>query len=193
MNVPSVPNPDKYVGLFVVDFGDSSSVGFTAREVAQLLESQEYKDITVYKIHRALPDGRMELKGVLRETFQLEAGLFFYSNDADTAAGDFDRLVNLSQTAGAPARAKIHLAKCSGSTFVTALIYPAEYDDEFSKWLIDCDYKTDGQAAGGTSTVQAYYDQAPEILQRHQVFDREIHADRTTAQLLASVKMAVQR
>jgi hypothetical protein len=193
MNIPSVPNPDKYVGLFVVDFGDSSSVGFTAREVAQLLESQKYKDITVYKIHRALPDGRMELKGVLRETFQLEAGLFFYSNDADTAAGDFDRLVNLSEAAGCPARAKIHLAKYSDSTFVTALIYPAEYDDEFSKWLIDCDYKTDGQAAGGISTVQAYYDQAPEILQRHQVFDQQTYVDRTREELLASVKMAVQR
>ena len=193
MNIPNVKNPDKYVGLYVVDFGDSSSVGFTAREVAQLLESEKYKDITVYKIHRALPDGRMELKGVLRETFQLEAGLFFYSNDADTAKGNFDRLTNLAQTAGCPARAKIHLAKYGDSSFVTALIYPAEYDDEFSQWLIDCDYKTAGQAAGGTSTVQAYYDQAPEVLQRHQVFDRKIHADRTTEQLLASVKMAVQR
>ena len=193
MKLPGVPNPDKYVGLFVVDFGDSSSVGFTAKEVGQLLESEKFKDITVYKIHRALPDGRMELKGVLRETFQLEAGMFFYANDADGAKGDFERLIHLSETAGAPATAKIHLAKYSDSSFVTALIYPAEYEDEFSRWLIDCDYKTDGQVAGGISTVQAYYDQGPEILRRHQIFDRKVHADRTREELLASVKMAVQR
>jgi hypothetical protein len=193
MNVPSVPNPDKYVGLYVVDFGDSSSVGFTAREVGQLLESEKFKDITVYKIHRAFADGRMELKGVPNETFQLETGMFFYSNDADGARGDFERLVKLSEAAGAPAMAKIHLAKYSDSSFVTALIYPAEYDDEFSQWLIDCDYKTDGQAAGGISTVQAYYDQGPEILRRHQIFDQQAHADRTREELLASVKMAVQR
>ena len=189
--MPEIKNPDKYVGLFVVDFGDSSSVGFTAREVAQLLESEKFKDITVYKIHRALPDGRMELKGVPNETFQLEAGMFFYSNDAADAAGDFERLIDLSQSA--PARAKIHLAKYADSSFATALIYPAEYDDEFSRWLIDCDYKTAGQAAGGISMVQAYYDQAPEILRRHQIFDQQAHADRTREELLASVKMAVQR
>jgi len=181
----------------VVDFGDSSSVGFTAREVGELLESEKFGDITVYKIHRALPDGRMELKGVRPETFQLEAGMFFYSSDVETAEGDFERLVNLAERVGGPAKAKIHLAKfsepCSDESFVTALIYPAEYDDEFSRWLIDCDYKTAGQVSGGISIVQAYYDEGAEILRRYQILGRSGYTDRSGAELLASVKTAVQR
>ena len=85
MNLPEVKDPDRYVGLYVVDFGDYSSTGFTADEVAEILESEKISDVKVYKIHRALPDGQMELKGVIAETFQLEKGMFFYAADEDTA------------------------------------------------------------------------------------------------------------
>jgi len=193
MNLPEIKNPDKYVGLYVVDFGESSSVGFTAKEVAELLESEKFGDIKVYKIHRALADGRMELKGVRNEIFQLEAGMFFYANDIEAAEGDFERLVDLAGAAGGPTKGKIHLANRSNGSFVTALIYPAEYDDEFSRWLIDGDYKTAGQVSGGVSTVQAYYDEGAEILRRYQVLGRSAHTDRSGAELFGSVKMAVQR
>ena len=32
MKLPELKKPDKYVGLYVVDFGDHSGVGFTAAE-----------------------------------------------------------------------------------------------------------------------------------------------------------------
>jgi hypothetical protein len=193
MKLPDIKNSDKYVGLYVVDFGDSSSVGFTAREVAELLESEKFQDIKVYKIHRALPDDRMELKGIRCETFQLEAGMFFYSNDAEVAKDDFEQLVGLANAGEAPAKAKIHLAVYDDDRFVIALIYPAEYDDEFSRWLIDCDYKTVGQASGGVSAVQEYYNRGPEILRRHQIIAQSFYTDRSGAEFLASVKIAVQR
>ena len=79
MKLPKLEKPDKYVGLYVFDFGDSSGVGFTAEEVAELLESEKFQDCKAYKIHRAYPDGRLELKGVRREIFQLEAGILFYA------------------------------------------------------------------------------------------------------------------
>ena len=89
MKLPEIKNPDKYVDLYVVDFGDRSGVGFTADEVAQLLESEKFKDVKVYRIYNAYPDGRMELKGVPNEIFQLEAGMFFYEFDETIAQGDF--------------------------------------------------------------------------------------------------------
>ena len=46
--------------------------------MAELLESEHYRDGKVYKIHKATPDGRIELKGLPNETFQLEAGMFFH-------------------------------------------------------------------------------------------------------------------
>jgi len=193
MKLPKVENPKKYVGLYVVDFGDHSGAGFTAQEVAELLESERFRHIKVYKIHNAYPDGRMELKGIGTQTFELEKGMFFYSDDLESAQANFKQLVDLAVKLAPPARAKVHLGKYSEDKFVTALIYPAEYDDEFSRWLTDGGYKTAGAAEGGVEAVQRYYDQSPEILDRNQLLGLSAYESRTGEQLLASVKLAVQR
>jgi hypothetical protein len=193
MELPKVQNPQNYVGLYVVDFGEHSGTGFTAQEVAELLESERFRHVKVYKIHSAYPDGRMELKGIPAQTFELEKGMFFYSADLESAQANFKQLIELAVKLAPPARAKVHLAKYSEDRFVTALIYPAEYDDEFSRWLIDGGYKTAGAAEGGVEAVQRYYDQSPQVLDRHQLFGQAAYENRTGAELLASVKLAVQR
>ena len=96
MNLPKLNNTQKYVGLYIFDFGDHTGVGFTAQEVAELLESEKYKDSKVYKIHKAYPDGKLELKGIRPEIFQLEIGMFFYASDEDTANSDFKKLTDLA-------------------------------------------------------------------------------------------------
>lgn len=193
MRLPRLQKPDKYVGLYIFDFGDHVGVGFTADEVAELLESEKYGDGKVYKIHRAYPDGKLELKGVPAERFQLEAGMFFYAPDLETARQDFDRLFNLAVRSSPPCRAKLHLAKSRDDKFVVALIYPAEYDDEVSSWLLDGQYMTSGAAEGGAGAVQRYYDSGAEILDRQQLFGRSQWLSRTGDELLASLKVAVQR
>jgi len=193
MKLPKVEKTDRYVGLYVVDFGDHTGVGFTAEEVAQLLESEKYKNCKAYKIHRAYPDGRMELKGIRPEIFQLEAGMFFYSIDSETAKGDFDRLTKLAEQKKPPCRAKVHLAKYSDDKFAVALIYPAEYDDEVSGWLLDGDYKTTGTAQGSTEAVTRYYQAKPEILNRKQLFGKSTIESRTGDELLANVRAEMQR
>jgi hypothetical protein len=193
MKLPKLEKPDRYVGLYVVDFGDHSGVGFTAQEAAELFESERYKDCKAYKIHRAYPDGRLELKGVRREIFQLEAGMFFYSADIDTARDDYKRLVKLGVETELPCKAKVHLAKFSDDKFAVALIYPAEYDDEISTWLLEHVYKTAGAAEGGTAAVTRYYDARPEILERHQLWGQFSVESRTGEELLAATKTAVQR
>ncbi len=193
MKLPEVQNSEKYVGLYVVDFGDHSGVGFTAQEVAELLESEKFKHIKVYKIHNAYPDGRMELKGIPSQTFELEKGMFFYSGDLESTQANFKRLVDLAVKSAPPARAKVHLARYDDNEFVTALIYPAEYDDQFSRWLIDGGYKTAGAAEGGVEAVQRYYDRKPEVLDRHQLFGQSAYVSRTGNDLLTNIKLAVQR
>jgi hypothetical protein len=193
MKLPKLEKPDRYVGLYVVDFGEDAAVGFTAREVAELLESEKYKDSKVYKIHKAYPDGRLELKGVPAETFELEAGMLFYSSDDQSAKRDFKELVNLAVKTAPPCRAKVHLAKYRDDKFVVAIIYPAEYDDELSRWLLDAEFRTAGAVEGGTAAVQRYYDAEPEILDRHQLFGKTLVESRTGEQLLACAKLAVQR
>ncbi len=193
MKLPELEKPEKYVGLYIFDFGDHTGVGFTAGEVAELLESEKYKDGKVYKIHKAYPDGRLELRGVPAETFELEAGVFFYSSDLETARHNFKRLINLAVTTAPPCRAKVHLANCGDDKFVTALVYPAEYDDEVSSWISAGKYKTSGAAEGGVEAVQRYYDHQAEILDRHQLFGESDSESRTGEELLACLKLAVQR
>jgi hypothetical protein len=193
MKLPELQNPKKYVGLYVFDFGDHCGVGFTAEEVAELFESERYKNCKAYKIHKAYPDGKLELKGVRAELFQLETGLFFHSNDLKTAKQDFKGLVNLAIKSNPPCRAKLHLAKYTDEKFVAALIYPAEYDDEISSWLLDGNYKTSGAAEGGIEAVQRYYDYKPQILDRHQLFGESENKSRSGSELLANLKLAVQR
>lgn len=193
MKLPKVEKADRYVGLYVFDFGEHSGVGFTAQEVAELLESEKYKDCKVYKIHRAYPDGRLELKGVRAEIFELEAGMFFYSSNVATARRDFKGLVSLAVKSAPACRAKVHLAKYSDDKFVVAIIYPAEYDDEVGRWLSDGDYKSSGAAEGGVGAVQRYYDNKLEILERHQLFGESEWVSRTGEELLAATKLAIQR
>ena len=193
MKLPELKNSEKYVGLYVFDFGDHCGVGFTAEEVAELFESEKYKNCKAYKIHRAYPNGRLELKGVRPEIFQLEAGMFFYSNGLEIARADFKGLVNLAVKSAPPCRAKLHLARYTNEKFVTAIVYPAEYDDQISAWLSDGDYKTTGAAEGGIEAVQRYYDYKPQILDRHQLFGKSENQSRSGAELLANLKLAVQR
>jgi len=193
MKLPKLEKPQKYVGLYVVDFGEHCGTGFTAREVAELAESEKYKHIKVYKIHRAHPDGKLELKGIRNEIFQLEAGMFFYSSELETARDDFKKLSNLAVRQAPPCRAKVQLAKYTASKFAVAIIYPAEYDDEISRWLLDGKYETAGAAEGGIEAVQRYYDTRPKILERHQLFGESSLEDRTGEELLAGLKSPLQR
>jgi hypothetical protein len=193
MKLPKLENSERYVGLYVFDFGEQAGVGFTAQEVAELLESEKHKDGKVYKIHKAYPDGKLELKGVPTEVFQLEAGMFFHAHALETAQADFKKLVNLAVRTAPPCRAKVHLAMYSDEKFVTAVIYPAEYDDEVSSWLLEGEYRTSGAAEGGIGCVQSYYDADPEILKRHQLFGESRIESRTGEELLAGLERAVQR
>jgi hypothetical protein len=193
MKLPKLEKPERYQGLYVFDFGDHSGVGFTADEVAELLESERYQDGKVYKVHKAYPDGRIELKGVPKETFELETGLFFYASDLPTARHDYQCLVKMAVSHQPPCRAKIHLAGGDEGQPMVALIYPAEFDDEMSFWLQEGQYQTAGLVEGGVGATQAYYDRAPEILERHQLFGVHAFESRTGDELLLGLKRAVQR
>ena len=173
MKLPEIKEANRYVGLYVVDFGDHSAVGFTADEVAELLDSEANRHVHVYQVYNAYPDGRMELKGIAREVFGMEAGIFFYARSEAAGQADFDRLCGLAEITLPPARAKIHLASDNNNGFVTALIYPAEYDDAFSRWLQNGHYRTEGAVEAGMNAVNRYYDAAWQILDRRQIWGQK--------------------
>jgi len=193
MNIPKIENANKYAGLYVVDFGETCSVGFTAVEVAELLESEKYADIKVYKIHGAQTDGKMELKGVPSEIFQLEMGIFFYAGTEEISRKEYNNLVALAETTPPPCRAKVELAKITDDLYTTAIIYPAEYNEEVSTWLIDIDYKTCGAAAGGIEAVTSYNEQKIETIASDQLYPADAYESKTGEELLSSARQAIQR
>lgn len=158
MKLPRVAHPEGYRGLYVVDFGATCSVGYTAEEVALLLESEAYADAKVYRICRARPDGTMELKGVPRERFMLETGLFFYSRDLASGRRDYDQLRALAGSEPLPCRAQLLLGgfrEPRREKFVVGLAFPAEYEDDVARWMLDHDLAPGERAAGGMSLLEA--------------------------------------
>ena len=193
MKLPEIQQAQRYVGLYVVDFGDHCGVGFRAEEVAELLESEAFSHVSVYRIHNAYPDGRIELVGVPRDVLQLERGMFFYALNEEQGRDDYQRLLAWARSQPAPSRAKVHLARYDDGRLVTALIYPAEYDPEFSRWLLDGDYKTPGTAEGGAEAVERYYRRSPQVLAREQLCPAQAERPMTGRDLAEATRRAVVR
>jgi hypothetical protein len=194
MKIPELEQPQAYEGLYVVDFGDQTAVGYTAHEVATLLESEEFAEIKVFKIVRAQPDGTLEMKGVANSRFQLEDAMLFFSGDLDRARRDFELLKQLAQATTPPCRAKLHLSKDEAGAlpYVVALIYPAEFGDEVSKWLLDNEYDGGEIVEGGVSAATNFFRQFQQ-LNGYQIWSAAETASRSREELLAAVGQAVQR
>lgn len=193
--LPRLDNPVRYTGLYVFDFGDSVAVGYTAAEIAMLLDSEEYARGKAYKIHRATPDGQLELKGVSPVRFRSEDGFLFYRRDAASARGDFEELRRLAEQTHPPCRCKLHLANLTGATepHVVALIFPAEYGDEMSAWLDAIGYAGGDIVEGGISQVTGYYEARADRLEQHQMWGTLDQTSRPAEEVLATTRRAVQR
>jgi hypothetical protein len=120
-------------------------------------------------------------------------GMFFYSGDLTSASSDYKNLVKIAVKTAPPAKAKVQLAKYNDQKYVVAMIFPAEYNDEFSSWLLDNDYKSSGEAVGGIGIVGEYYSDKPEVLQTHQLMGESSYESRTGEELLMATRVAVQR
>ena len=196
MIVPKINDTAAMGGLYIYDFGQWTAAGYTAEEIEILLESEQYRDGKIYRIHHTTPDGQMEISGISRERFQSESGMFFYRVGLDPAKQDFQSLAKAAQNSPPPCRAFIHSADLLSdgpARYVTALIYPAECEDDISQWLTTIDYQGGDLAEGGISHVTNYYTQKKTILAREQLWSKPAIPSRSPEQVLASVRQAVQR
>lgn len=194
MKLPELESPERYTGLYVFDFGEQTAVGYTAAEVAVLLESERYAGGKVYRIHRALPDGTMELQGVPRERFQLEDGLFFYRGEPEAVQADLAELEGLAGETPPPCRMKVQTAVLAGTPqrHVLAMIYPAEFTHDVAHWLERIGFNGGDLVEGGPSQVTTYYEAQPEVTQRRQLWPTA-DGTRSAEEVLATTHLAVQR
>lgn len=195
MKLPELHDPNRYQGLYIFDFQGQVGVGYTAGEIEILLESEKYRNGKVYKIHRALPDGRLEIKGVPNKVFEMESGIFFHCSDLEQARRDYQALLELGENSRVPCRAKLHLARSefdSSAGYVVALIYPAEYEEQIGQWLLQAGYKGGQTVSGGSSEVQNYYRRCTR-LESHQLWGVLDGTSRSAEEVLANVGKAVVR
>lgn len=197
MKLPRLSDPDRYRSLYVFDFGDWTAVGYTAPEIAMLLEDPRYQDGKVYKIHNATPDGKLELRGISAERFQLESAMLFWRDDLGDARADYDTLCALADRQPPPGRGFIHfaenLAPGPSGKFVTALVYPSEYDDDYARWLLEANFEGGDQVDAGISMATTYYQLERRVIDRKQVWPASTIAARSADEVFASVRQAVQR
>jgi hypothetical protein len=197
MILPHVDNPHRFRGLYVYDFGEWTAVGYTAEEIAILLEHERYRDGKVYKIHRAFPNGQMELRGISPQRFKLESGMFFYHSELEPAQTDFEALRAAAENTPPPCRAILHLVERSIETgpcrYLTALVFPAEYESEIGDWLTAVAFHGGDIAEGGVSHVTNYYGEQKTTLDRQQLWNRPAIPSRSANEVLATVRQAVQR
>ncbi len=197
MKLSQTEQPQRYAGLFAVDFGDSTALGYTAQEVALLLESERYRDAKVYRVKRVSPDGQMELQAIANARFQLESGMFFLRSTLPEARADFECLRASAQADPPPTRAFVHLCerrvRGASPTYLTALIYPAECEDDLAAWLARLGYAGGDTVEGGISHVTNYYEDEKTILDRAQLWSQPAVPSRSLEQLHATASVALQR
>ncbi len=157
MKLPQLNNSDKYVGLYVIDFGGHSATGYTGIEVAALLESEKYADVKVFKITGAAPDGSLELQGITNDRFRLESGMFFHCLTEESAKADFDKLASFGSEQNPPCNVKLQLTRDSEGQDIIAMVYPAEYENEIGCWMIASGYRGNGPVDAGISQVERFY------------------------------------
>lgn len=157
MKLPRLDPSKDYSGLYVVDFGEQAGVGYTIEEVRTLLEEERYRKCRVYKVHRMLPDGTVELKAVAPSRFAVESAFAFCSRNRERAMNDFQLIRQLAETYPLPCKARLLYGKLTyGPQFpyLAAIIYPAEYEDEMSQWLLEHDVQAGETVDHGVSHAQ---------------------------------------
>lgn len=193
VSIPHAVRGEVLPGTYVVMAAGQTGVGYSADEVAALLEHEHFADALIYRIVRTNPDGTTDLVGVSRDTFALEAGMIFWRAAESEARVDFESLARIAAAEPPPCRARWQLVRRAGEAapglwaFGCALIYPAEHDPAVAAWLSRNDYAGGTDVEGGVSTVTNFLHDAYTILDRAQ-FWTHATPSRSLPELLATFR-----
>jgi len=137
MKLPAVSNPAQYTGLYVYDFGDHASIGYTAAEVRILLESPEHQGGTAYEIYRVNEFGGFELRGATPQRLAaMDAVVRLHPRGAD-ARRDYELLRDHAEEVPIPAPLELHLARAYDfdPPDVVAMLFPQASASSVAAWL----------------------------------------------------------
>ncbi len=192
--LPALKDPPRYVGLYVFDFGIRASVGYTIEEIEILLSEKRYSGCEVYRIHRANPDGSLEIRGVNANTLSRATGLVFFFADAVAAKDAFEDLIDRAERQGPPGRVSVNLYFRDGNQLAYRLVvqYIEGLDAAVASWLLRIDFSPHVIVEGGPAAVTEAVTGA-DVIDHLDLDADESLRPRTREQVLADVDYAVQR
>lgn len=195
MRLPRLESPQDYVGLYVYDFGDHASVGYTAEEVSVLKGRRDYADGQVYLIHNVDSHGNMALRGVSAGDMFAEEAMIFAHDEPLSARASYERLREGAVRCPLRCQARMELALFEGHDppHVVALICRAHAGHAVGAWLLQTGFDGGDVVTGGTGDLAAYRAGNPTPLADCRLACHERYLPRTEAEVLDGVHAPVQR
>ena len=163
--LPLLKDPVKYTGLYIFDFGDHASVGYTAEEILWLLADERYAQGDVYKIYRANSDGTLELKLARPEGWSRLTGLVFWFDNRQAALDEIVKIESMTADNRPPGEFELLSVELIpgddqnefeyGADFHFAMVirYSLELDDAMANWLLKNEYCGGITVDGGEKVV----------------------------------------
>jgi hypothetical protein len=195
VKLPRLDNPQRYVGLYVYDFGERAAVGYTAEEIQVLQASPEHGAGHAYRICSATADGQLMLRGVARIDSSSEEGMIFFQSGEPAARGDFEDLKDRAQSAPPPCVVHWHLASDEQLEYVhfTMLRYEAEHSDAVGQWLLQIGFMGGVRVDCGPRVVSYYQGGRIRETERVAIAPHASLRSRPRWEVLATVGQPIQR
>lgn len=195
VTLPRIPYPERYAGLYVYDFGDHVSVGYTALEIRYLRESAAHRHGAAYEIYRVAENGSIELRGATDQRLTVHEAMCFLRHEGADARRDYDALLAAARHTPLPCAAEMRLARVYDfdPPNVTALLYAASASGAISSWLTQAAVAAGDLVVGGIEahrTVVASGGMQIAACELPTTFDL---TDRTAEEVLRQVREPLQR
>jgi hypothetical protein len=195
MKLPAVPNPQKYAGLYIYDFGTHTAIGYTAAEIRILRESAAFRNGTAYEIYRVSAGGAFELRGATDSRLTAREAVCFLRRHEAGARKDFDALRRTAEASPVPCAVQMQLAtvKDFEPPHVTALLYAVAASAALSGWLEGCGLHAGDQVIGGTDVHHTFLAAEARRIDTCQLTALLDYEDRPADEVLQTTDQAVQR
>lgn len=195
VKLPALERPADYVGLCVFDFGDHTSVGYTADEIEVLRRDPRFAGGQAYVVHAVDDDGRLMLRGVSTESLRTEEAMIFGHNAAASARVSYDELKRRAEKNPLPCEVTMELADFASHqpSHVVVLICTALASQAVGAWLSSIGFAGGDVVSGGADVLADYRTAGSVRLATCSLHRREDCVSRNAADVLAGVDRAIQR
>jgi hypothetical protein len=194
LKLPPLRDAQRLVGLYVVQFAHGVSVGYTSDEVALLLRETDYRDVSIFQIHRVDDAGHVELAGIRPADLAGMESILFASRDAAQANRDFATLRRLAAEHPLPCGVRAELIEIPDldSPHAVCLRYARPASTMVSSWLSRLGFEGGERVFGGVE-AESLRQSAGEPIASVLLPARFEQVSRSREAVLASVHEPVQR